>query len=208
MTFKELVNKVRNLVLEAKKVTIEDTENKFTSENVEGALKECIDRADSAFQEADNGKELIATAIGSIATKDSTFAELASLIGNRKRVITGMSEIVLDMKVFKKIDNLTEPAYYIPIPNLEFKPSFIFAVSELSGADDKVNESVFYINCKERNLLIFTVSSYSSSGSHGRYSKIFNPNSSAVFEDFEKDKKMYLPVANQSTRSFFYIAIE
>ncbi|HEK4601111.1 TPA: hypothetical protein SOK53_002393 [Clostridioides difficile] len=40
MTFKELVNKVRNLVLEAKNVTIEDTENLFESDNVEGALKE------------------------------------------------------------------------------------------------------------------------------------------------------------------------
>ncbi|HBG4073823.1 TPA: hypothetical protein KQC97_003525 [Clostridioides difficile] len=42
MTFKELVNKVRNLVLEAKDVTIEDTENNFTSDNVEGALKEIM----------------------------------------------------------------------------------------------------------------------------------------------------------------------
>ncbi|MDN9389212.1 hypothetical protein KLL04_19100, partial [Clostridioides difficile] len=65
MTFKELVNKVRNLVLEAKNVTIEDTENNFTSDNVEGALKECIDRADEAFQEADSGKTLLSTAIGS-----------------------------------------------------------------------------------------------------------------------------------------------
>ncbi|HHI5794143.1 TPA: hypothetical protein ACP6IR_003937 [Clostridioides difficile] len=40
MTFKEVVNKVRNLVLEAKNVTIEDTENLFESDNVEGALKE------------------------------------------------------------------------------------------------------------------------------------------------------------------------
>ncbi|ENY8630107.1 hypothetical protein ACF122_002790 [Clostridioides difficile] len=40
MTFKELVNKVRNLVLEAKKVTIEDIDNNFTSDNVEDALKE------------------------------------------------------------------------------------------------------------------------------------------------------------------------
>ncbi|EGT5272159.1 hypothetical protein KWL13_004585 [Clostridioides difficile] len=40
MTFKELVNKVRNLVLEAKNVTIEDIENNFTSDNVEDALKE------------------------------------------------------------------------------------------------------------------------------------------------------------------------
>ncbi|HAU4927111.1 hypothetical protein LV551_20030 [Clostridioides difficile] len=44
MTFKELVNKVRNLVLEAKNVTIEDTENNFTSDNVEGALKELANK--------------------------------------------------------------------------------------------------------------------------------------------------------------------
>ena len=42
MTFKELVNKVRNLVIEAKNVTIEDTENLFESDNVEGALKEIM----------------------------------------------------------------------------------------------------------------------------------------------------------------------
>ena len=42
MTFKELVNKVRNLVLEAKNVTIEYTENLFESDNVEGALKEIM----------------------------------------------------------------------------------------------------------------------------------------------------------------------
>ena len=42
MTFKELVNKVRNLVLEAKNVTIEDTENLFESDNVEWALKEIM----------------------------------------------------------------------------------------------------------------------------------------------------------------------
>ncbi len=32
-------------------------------------MKECIDRADLAFQSADSGKELITTAIGSPATK-------------------------------------------------------------------------------------------------------------------------------------------
>ncbi|WP_227847824.1 hypothetical protein [Clostridioides sp. ZZV15-6598] len=208
MTFKELVNKVRNLVLEAKNVTIEDTENKFTSENVEGALKECIDRADSAFQSADSGKQLIATAIGDPATKENTFAELANLIGDRKRVVTGMSKIVSDMKVFIEIDNSTEPACYIPIPNLEFKPSFVFAVSEIYGTGRKANESAFYINCKERKLLIFTESTYSSSGANGGYSKIFNPDSAVVFEDFETDKKMYLPIGNRGAQSIFYIAIE
>ncbi|HBG2232893.1 TPA: hypothetical protein KPK00_003957, partial [Clostridioides difficile] len=55
MTFKELVNKVRNLVLEAKNVTIEDTENNFTSDNVEGALKE-------VFQNGVNAKSNVVTA--------------------------------------------------------------------------------------------------------------------------------------------------
>ncbi|CZR83065.1 hypothetical protein CDFC105_53815 [Clostridioides difficile] len=199
MTFKELVNKVRNLVLEAKNVTIEDTESKFTSENVEGALKECIDRADEAFQEADSGKTLLSTAIGSPATKNNTFAELARFIGDRKKAVTGISEVIFDTKVFIKIDNSKEAAYYISIPNLQFKPSFVFAVSELYGTNDKGNESVFYINCEERKLLIFTYSTSTDSG----YSKILNPNSAAVFEDFEKDKKMYLPIANSSARSFF-----
>ncbi|EGT5474355.1 hypothetical protein NFZ15_019305 [Clostridioides difficile] len=94
MTFKELVNKVRNLVLEAKNVTIEDTENKFTSENVEGALKECIDRADSAFQSADSGKELIATAIGSPATSEQTFQEYANYITEFKGTITDLQQQV------------------------------------------------------------------------------------------------------------------
>ncbi|HBG7286499.1 hypothetical protein [Clostridioides difficile] len=94
MTFKELVNKVRNLVLEAKKVTIEDAENKFTSENVEGALKECIDRADSAFQSADSGKQTIATAIGSPATSEQTFQEYADYITEFKGTITDLQQQV------------------------------------------------------------------------------------------------------------------
>lgn len=88
MTFKELVNKVRNLVLEAKNVTIEDTESKFTSENVEGALKECIDRADEAFQEADSGKTLLSTAIGSPATSEQTFQDYANYITGFKSNIS------------------------------------------------------------------------------------------------------------------------
>ncbi len=90
MTFKELVNKVRNLVLEAKNVTIEDTESKFTSENVEGALKECIDRADSAFQEADSGKILLSTAIGSPATSEQTFQDYANYITGFKSNISNL----------------------------------------------------------------------------------------------------------------------
>ncbi|WP_227838744.1 hypothetical protein [Clostridioides sp. ZZV15-6597] len=80
MTFKELVNKVRNLVLEAKNVTIEDTENNFTSDNVEGALKE-------VFQSVSNGKQLIATAITDKnvpTSSNDTFQTMASNINNIK----------------------------------------------------------------------------------------------------------------------------
>ncbi|HBF5757405.1 TPA: hypothetical protein KOR45_003767, partial [Clostridioides difficile] len=76
MTFKELVNKVRNLVLEAKNVTIEDTENNFTSDNVEGALKE-------VFQNGVNAKSNVVTALnskGADVTTSDTWEEIKNKI--------------------------------------------------------------------------------------------------------------------------------
>ncbi|EGT3931749.1 TPA: hypothetical protein KR403_000294 [Clostridioides difficile] len=76
MTFKELVNKVRNLVLEAKNVTIEDTENNFTSDNVEGALKE-------VFQSGVNAKNNVVTALnskGAEVTTSDTWEEIKNKI--------------------------------------------------------------------------------------------------------------------------------
>ncbi|HBF5861378.1 TPA: hypothetical protein KOR81_001838 [Clostridioides difficile] len=76
MTFKELVNKVRNLVLEAKNVTIEDTENNFTSDNVEGALKE-------VFQNGVNAKNNVVTALnskGAEVTTSDTWEEIKNKI--------------------------------------------------------------------------------------------------------------------------------
>ncbi len=98
MTFKELVNKVRNLVLEAKNVTIEDAENKFTSDNVEGALKECIDKADEAFQEADSGKTLLSTAIGSPATSEQTFQDYANYITGFKNTIVSKDNTINSLR--------------------------------------------------------------------------------------------------------------
>ncbi|EOE7167519.1 hypothetical protein ACKTJR_002622 [Clostridioides difficile] len=80
MTFKELVNKVRNLVLEAKKVTIEDTENNFTSNNVEDALKE-------VFQNGVNAKNNVVTALSSkgveVTTSD-TWEEIKNKIDKKE----------------------------------------------------------------------------------------------------------------------------
>ncbi|MBH7477195.1 hypothetical protein I6A35_05760, partial [Clostridioides difficile] len=80
MTFKELVNKVRNLVLEAKNVTIEDTENNFTSDNVEDALKE-------VFQNGVNAKNNVVTALSSkgveVTTSD-TWEEIKNKIDKKE----------------------------------------------------------------------------------------------------------------------------
>lgn len=78
MTFKELVNKVRNLVLEAKKVTIEDTDNNFTSDNVEDALKE-------VFQNGVNVKNNVVTALaskGADVTTSGTWEDIKNKIDN------------------------------------------------------------------------------------------------------------------------------
>ncbi|ARB07070.1 hypothetical protein Semix9P1_phi27 [Clostridioides phage phiSemix9P1] len=67
MTFKELVNKVRNLVLEAKKVTIEDIENNFISDNVEYALKELADKQNNLNAEI-NGQKVRGISIANTLT--------------------------------------------------------------------------------------------------------------------------------------------
>ncbi|NJA28512.1 hypothetical protein GSQ33_00925, partial [Clostridioides difficile] len=80
MTFKELVNKVRNLVLEAKKVTIEDTENNFTSNNVEDALKE-------VFQNGVNAKNNVVTTLnskGAEVTTSDTWEEIKNKIDKKE----------------------------------------------------------------------------------------------------------------------------
>ena len=131
MNFKELVNKVRNLVLEAKNVTIEDTENLFESDNVGGALKELATRADEAFQEADSGKELIATAIGSPATPEQTFQEYANYItefkgtiSNLNSQVSNLTNITTNPYIGKKTTgftyNKTENGFYTPTVDISF----------------------------------------------------------------------------------------
>ncbi|UWD47712.1 hypothetical protein NYR90_14315 [Clostridioides difficile] len=90
MTFKELVNKVRNLVLEAKNVTIEDTENNFTSDNVEGALKE-------VFQSGVNAKNDVVTALnskGAEVTTSDTWEEINNKI-DKKEGLLDLKETIL-----------------------------------------------------------------------------------------------------------------
>lgn len=58
----------------ASMVGINDVSSLFNSETVEGALKESIERANSAFQSASEGKQLLST---SLATKGKTVSPIA-----------------------------------------------------------------------------------------------------------------------------------
>ena len=64
-------NIVEELELKAENVSITDTNNVFSSSNVEGALNEL-------FQYANNGKEIIADAIGEPLSAEDTFTAMGS----------------------------------------------------------------------------------------------------------------------------------
>lgn len=61
-------------------ITIADTDNLLSSNNVEGALKEL-------FQFADSGKKDIASVVGSPATNTNTFAQLKTIIQDSKTTL-------------------------------------------------------------------------------------------------------------------------
>lgn len=85
----ETNEQVKNIELTAEKVSIKDAANKFTSENVEGALKECIEKAEQAFQEADNGKKKLLQTLGnslSANTFDDINEKIKEIIGDMKDI--------------------------------------------------------------------------------------------------------------------------
>ncbi|MBG9603967.1 hypothetical protein ABE25_17980 [Cytobacillus firmus] len=68
----------------ASNISVADDTGLFTSSDVEGALKEAIEKANSAFTSANNGKTDIASVIGSPATSGDTFSQLKTHIQNSK----------------------------------------------------------------------------------------------------------------------------
>lgn len=120
MTFKELVNKVRNLVLEAKNVTIEDTENNFTSDNVEGALKE-------VFQSGVNAKNNVVTALnskGAEVTTSDTWEEIKNKI-DKKEGRLDLREAILSSSSFLVTNgNIEYIEKYGGNPILEYEAPF------------------------------------------------------------------------------------
>lgn len=65
-------------------IAIEDVDGNFTSDNVEGALKEAITAANEAKTKANNGKTDIASVVGTPATSGDTFPQLKTHIQNAK----------------------------------------------------------------------------------------------------------------------------
>ncbi|WP_227866636.1 glycine rich domain-containing protein [Clostridioides sp. ES-S-0190-01] len=77
-------------------------------------VKDYFDSADSFFQEANKGKELIATAIGSPAIKENTFAELSNIITQFKKDIgkkIGSNINSQFSEIIKYISNFVKVSY-------------------------------------------------------------------------------------------------
>ncbi|HGM3507420.1 TPA: hypothetical protein ACKOR7_001996 [Clostridioides difficile] len=124
MTFKELVNKVRNLVLEAKNVTIEDTDNNFTSDNVEGALKE-------VFQNGVDAKNNVVTALnskGADVTTSDTWEEINNKI-DKKEGRLDLREAILSSSSFLVTNgNIKYIEKYGGNPILEYEAPFFYVI--------------------------------------------------------------------------------
>ncbi|HGS9548505.1 TPA: hypothetical protein ACMVA0_004054 [Clostridioides difficile] len=149
MTFKELVNKVRNLVLEAKNVTIEDTENNFTSDNVEGALKE-------VFQSGVNAKNNVVTALnskGAEVTTNNTWEEIKNKVNNkegrldlRETILSNSSSYLVMNGAIKYIEK-----YSGDLKALEYEEPFFYVIKgthliKINAIDESVTFDITLSN--------------------------------------------------------------
>ncbi|HEK4800078.1 TPA: hypothetical protein STU63_003129 [Clostridioides difficile] len=80
-------------------------------------VKDYFDSADSFFQEANKGKELIANAIGLPATKENTFSELATYINENKAkivdVLVKKQQLVTNEDSWEIITNIIKELYSV-----------------------------------------------------------------------------------------------
>jgi hypothetical protein len=135
---------------------LDDKSNLFTATNVEDALKEL-------FQFADSGRQEIASVIGSPAKNTDTFAQLKAHIQNAKNTLTtsltskGQASVNTEalVKLINKVDNISTglqfvrggtPSFNIPgdvywyketisVPmNLSFEPKLILVYWSLGWA--------------------------------------------------------------------------
>lgn len=149
MTFKELVNKVRNLVLEAKKVTIEDTENNFTSDNVEDALKE-------VFQSGVDAKNNVVTALnskGAEVTTNNTWEEIKNKVNNkegrldlRETILSNSSSYLVMNGTIKYIEK-----YSGDLKALEYEEPFFYVIKsthliKINAIDESVTFDITLAN--------------------------------------------------------------
>lgn len=147
----ELQDQFEALELTAEKVTITDTENNFTSGQVEGALKECItkattalNKANEAFQSADRGKSQIANVVGQplsasdqfdvmnakIQSLKNTFVQflkekkqVANFTDSLQNLISKVQTINCDLKY---ATGSTSGWPTITVSNLDFTPKIVF----------------------------------------------------------------------------------
>ncbi|MNW49253.1 hypothetical protein D3C74_266640 [compost metagenome] len=118
-------------------VGVSDIDGLFTSEDVEGALKEAMNKANSAFQSASDGKMQIAAAItgkGVSASGSDTFSQLATKIGQistGKKVASGTGTTAADSGL-------------CTVTGLDFLPKYIFVEVDVNGNGSYIARATYY----------------------------------------------------------------
>ncbi|MGX9755748.1 glycine rich domain-containing protein [Clostridioides difficile] len=99
-------------------------------------VKDYFDSADSLFQEANKGKELIATAIGSPATSEQTFQEYANYIKGFKNTITNQNTDINNLNLnLVKLERCVKQLFFVnELPNVYYTAS-----QTLNNTKDKNN---------------------------------------------------------------------
>jgi hypothetical protein len=122
-------------------VGIQDAAGLFTSMNAEGALREAMEKANSAFQSASDGKSAVAAAItgkGVQASGSDTFVQLAAKIGQivlGRRIESGSGTgsnlgMTLTRYVNPTTTSIYSGYYSLTVSGLAFTPSLVIIRSQ------------------------------------------------------------------------------
>lgn len=123
----------------ASNIAVEDQNGLFISGDVEGALKEAIEKANSAFQSASDGKTAVSNAVtakGVAASPSDTFPTLAAKIGQistGKKFASGTVTASSSTLVFKNGSGGNVSKYHSTVTGLDFTPSVIILRTQPLG---------------------------------------------------------------------------
>lgn len=171
----EVENKLKNMKLESTAIDVVDTANNFTADShgkklLEDVLVQIDKKAKEAFQGADSGKKIIATAVGSPLSDSDTFSDM----GNKIERLTKEFKMVLESKhisvaSYDKIQNLIQKIKEITVSrHLEWANKDVWVPTKAcietkhQATMSAVNGCAYLIGGKVNNTYVDTVHCYDS----------------------------------------------